>query len=251
MKTLTTALRKPFPISVAMALSLGATLPTLSAYGNDKAAPSAKSGKSDMLLPEEVPLTTPNAAPNNQNGFYLGANIGFGQGRTTESSSSPGTAFFTRFEPGYQVGLSSWHRIEMSGELLTGSTSFRNSSAAFDGKYTLDVNYGFLAKIGYGYSLGTRLYGIAKVGAGALVGTLATEANGESVKSDVTTGNALFLGWSMIVPVSESIDLTGGISTTYAQFDVGSLKAGQATYRYGKSVIVNNPTIDLGFRFRI
>ncbi len=223
----------------------------LAALSQPVLAAADKGTKTDMLQPEEVPLTTPNAAPNNQNGFYLGANVGFGQGRTTESSSSPGTALFTRFEPGYQIGLSSWHRIELSGELLTGSTSFRNSSGNFSGKYNFDIQYGFLAKIGYGYSLGTRLYGIAKVGAGAMVGTLSTQANGETVKSDATTGNALFLGWSMIVPVSSAVDLTGGISLTHAQFDVGTLKAGQASYQYGRSVLVNNPTIDLGVRLRL
>ena len=210
-----------------------------------------ESSKKDMLTPAEVPLETPNSAPNNQSGPFVGATFSLGQGRTTEGSGNPGIATFFKIEPGYQIGTSSWNRIEVSGELLQGTIGFRQATGTLSGKHRLDVNVGFLAKFGYGYSLGNRMYALAKVGAGALTGKLKATANDLTVESDSISGTALSLGWTMVLPIGEKIDFNGGFTWLHSQFDVGSLKAGPAVYDYGRSLVVNVPSLDLGIRVRI
>lgn len=207
--------------------------------------------KKDMLTPDEVPLETPNSTPNNQNGPFLGAGLSLGQARTTEADSSPSVATFYRIEPGYQIGTNSWNRIEISADILTGSLGFRQSHGNLSGKHQLNLDIGFLAKFGYGYSLGNKMFAVAKFGAGALTGNLTATANSQTVKSDSITGTALLLGWNMVVPISTSLDFNGGLSLLHTQFDIGSLKSGPAVYDYGRSLVLNIPSIDLGLRFRL
>lgn len=209
------------------------------------------SAKKDMLTPEEVPLETPNAVPSNQNGPFLGATFSLGQGRTTENNGNPGIATFLKLEPGYQIGTSSWNRIEVSGELLQGTLAFRQTTGPLSGKHRLDVNVGFMAKFGYGYSLGNKMFGLAKIGAGALSGKLKASANDQTVESDRITGTALSLGWTMVLPLSDKLDFSGGFTWLHTEFDVGSLKSGPAVYDYGRNLVVNVPSLDLGIRVRI
>lgn len=221
----------------------------LSSFQN--ALADSNQSKKDMLTPEEVPLETSHATGNNKSGPFIGATGSFGQGRPTEGNSSAGIATLFKLEPGYQIGTGSWSRVEISGEILGGSLGFRQSAGPLTGKHRMNLDLGFLAKFGYGYSLGHKMFGIVKVGAGSVSGKLRASANGQTVESDRTTGTALLLGWTMVLPVAQNFDFTGGLGLLHCQFDVGSLASGPASYDYGRSLLVNVPTIDLGMRIKL
>ena len=87
---------------------------------------------------------------------FLGAGVGFGQSRSTKSGTTPDIAFKAYFEPGYQRQLSTWSKMEFSGEVFFGSNGFRKSGD--EGyKAKVPVGLGLLAKVGYGYSLGSTI----------------------------------------------------------------------------------------------
>lgn len=213
--------------------------------------PSAAFAAGDMLQPNEIQTTGIEANPANDSGVFLGAGLSFGQARTTEEGASPGTAYFLHLEPGYQVRRGSFGRLEFSGDLLFGQGSFRQGNGG--GTASMNVGFGLLLKAGFGYSLGDKAYGLVKIGAGPAIGKVTAHPDGAGkVESDTISGLAAYLGWTMVMPLSEALDATGGISWTHFQMPVDKLKgSGGAEYAFDQTVIVNVPALELGLRLRI
>ena len=204
----------------------------------------------DMLTPDEVQTTGIEANPANDSGMFLGAGLSVGQATSTEPGSSSGLATFVTIEPGYQRRSGSFGRLEMSAEFLFGKSSFRLGDG--DGKVDLPVGFGVLAKFGYGYSLGGKAFGIAKVGLGPLMGKYEGHPKGAGkITSDTVSGLAGMIGWTAVVPISDSLDFTGGISYTHMAFGVSKVKdSGGTSYDLNRSVQVNVASADLGLRLR-
>lgn len=204
----------------------------------------------DMLQPEEVnnPDVTPN--PANHSALFLGTGLTFGQTRSTERSSNPGVTYLLHLEPGYQVSTGSWNRLELSADFLYGQLSFRMNSEKLAGNLAVPIEFGMLAKLGYGYSLGSDIMAMARVGVGPVVGKVKGEVDGTAVQTGTSTGIGAFLGWGMAMPIKGSWDLTGGASLTHVELDVGRLRGDGVSYNYGRTVVVNVPALDLGLRYR-
>ena len=208
----------------------------------------------DMLTPDEVSHTGVSSKPTNDSGVYLGAGLTIGQGRTTDSGSTPGVAFLAKFEPGYQASTGSWSRLEVGAELFSGSVSYRlPEDQPLGGKADLSGLYGAMAKIGYGYSLGDDMFGIVKAGIGPVFATFGIEPSTASgkAKSDRLTGLAWTLGWDLVAPVTHKIDFTAGISWTQFQFDVSSVNLNNVNVHVGRTMLANIPAAEFGLRLRL
>ena len=206
----------------------------------------------DMLKPSEVNYEGESTNPMNESGVFLGAGMSFGQGNSTESGSSGGLALFGHVEPGYQINTGSWSRLELSADLYFGNVSWRYPSSV-GGKVTMPVGFGLMPKIGYGYSLGGKMFGLLKAGVGPVVAKFKMKDKGFSAESDgAVSGIAGMIGWEMVLPVGDSFDLTGGLSLTHMQLDVGDLDlSGGGKTSFDRSVNVNIPEVRLGARVRL
>lgn len=198
----------------------------------------------DMMKPSEIQTTGESSNPTNDSGGFIGGGFAFGQARTTEDGVNPGVAMLLSVEPGYQVNRGSWNRLEFSGQFFTGKAEFGSSD--------VNIGLGVLAKIGYGYSLGDRLIALFKFGAGPVLASFETKAGTEKVKSDGTLmGLGLQGAWQMVFPMSDAMDLTGGLSWTHIQFSVDDVKDSSGTkYALDRQVIANVPALDIGLRVR-
>jgi len=237
----TTAFVKPFIFTSL--LSIAATSAFAQTENSENVdAPAPK--RSDTMKPSELQMTGESSNPSNDSGAFIGGGLSFGSARTTEDGVSPGVAMLFSFEPGYQVNRGSWNRLEFSGQIFAGKTEF--------GKNDINVGLGILAKLGYGYSLGDKLMGIFRVGAGPVMATFKSREDAESVESDGTLmGLGLQGAWQLVFPMNDSLDLVGGLAWNHMQFNVDDVKGSNGTiYNIDRQVIVNAQTVDLGLRVR-
>lgn len=208
------------------------------------------SGSRDQLKPSQVNYQGESTNPANASGVFLGAGASFGQALPTDAGS-PGLAYLLHFEPGYQIETGSWSRLELSADLFSGKLAFRHKDNAADtgGKVEMPITFGLMPKIGYGYSLGGRMMGLVKAGVGPVVARFEVE---DAESDGSVSGLAAMLGWEMIVPASESLDFTSGLSFTHMQFDVDELELpGGTKFKYDRSVNANVPEVRLGLRLRL
>jgi hypothetical protein len=204
-----------------------------------------------MLKPDEIQTTGVEANPANDSGFFVGAGLSLGQARTTEEGASPGVALFGNIEPGYQVRRGSFDRLEFSGQFLVGQEAFRYGDGG--GKAAVNVGFGLIAKAGIGYSLGGKAYGLFKLGAGPLLGKFEGHPEGAGkVESDgAITGLAGYLGWTMVAPMTDSLDAVGGVSWTHMQWSMDKVKDSDGNKYDSDNFIVNVPALEFGLRLRI
>ncbi len=235
----TTTFAKPF---ILMSLLSLAGTPASAQSENIDTTPVPK--RSDSLKPSELQTTGESSNPSNESGAFIGGGLSFGSARTTEDGVSPGVAMLFSFEPGYQVNRGSWNRLEFSGQIFAGKAEF--------GKTDINVGLGVLAKLGYGYSLGDKLMSIWRVGAGPVMATFKNRDAAESVESDgALMGLGLQGAWQLVFPMSDSLDLIGGLAWTHMQFNVDDVKGSSGVkYPYDQQVIANAQTVDLGLRVR-
>ena len=195
----------------------------------------------DMLTPDEVPHQGISANPSNESGLFLGAGASVGQGRSTESGSSPGLAYFGHVEPGYQFNRGDWGRLEASVDVSAGTAAFRTADDKL-GKVTTTVPLEVMFKGGYGYSLGQHAVGLVEVGVGPALAKWKIEPNGKSLTSDTVTGLAYMIGYKVVVPMSSFLDATVGISWSQMQFDVSNFTGGGDTYAVGPEHAERRPS---------
>jgi hypothetical protein len=205
----------------------------------------------DMLQPDEIQTTGISANPANDSGVFIGAGLGFGQARTTEAGASPGLGYLLSFEPGYQFHTGSWSRLEFSGQIFTGRLGLRVDED-LGGKLTLPINFGALVKAGYGFSLGDKVFGVLRAGVGPVQSDWKGDIGGATYESSsALNGVAAMVGYSIVAPMTHSLDLTGGITWMHMQFDLGKVKSGSSTVSLDRPLIVNIPQAELGLRFRL
>ena len=192
--------------------------------------------------------------PEANTGAYLGATVGFGQGRTTDGGS-PGMAFRMGFEPGYQMQMGHWSRLEMGAEVFFGRVAFRSGSGDDSFKANMPIGLGLMPKIGYGYSLGSKLYGVWRLGVGPVMAKFSGERNdgAELEAADTLWGLAGQLSVHLVLPATESLNFIAGAELNHYQFDLGKLDVtaddGTRSRMNGRSLNVNAPSAVLGMRF--
>lgn len=206
-------------------------------------------GSNDMLKPSQVNYEGESSNPANDSGFFVGAGATFGQARTTEDGSSPGTAWFLNVEPGYQVNRGSWNRFEVGAQFLTGGMSVRYPDRS-GGKVDMKVKYGVLARAGWGYSLGSGTMGVLKVGVGPVAADFEGEANGVKSKADDLSGLATQVGYEVVMPINNTLDFNAGFDWNHMEFDVNDVKRNGQTEKLDRNVVINIPSLALGVRAR-
>jgi hypothetical protein len=213
--------------------------------------PTVASAAGDMLQPNELQTTGIEANPANDSGMFFGAGLSFGQARTTEEGHSPGLAYFLNLEPGYQVRRGSFNRLEFSAQLLFGKAQYTLGDGG--GKTDVPVGFGLIAKAGYGWSLGDRAFGVAKIGAGPLMAKYEghPKGAGKVESKGAVSGVATYLGWTMVAPIGDSLDATGGVSWTHMQYTMDKVKDSDGAEYDADNFIVNVPALELGLRLRI
>lgn len=222
-------------------------------------AQDAGSEGEDPLLNAEIPEGAITKDPplemgtaNNESGFYVAGGLYFGQARTTESGASAGTSMLFAVEPGYRMKYGSWNRTEASLQLFSGTTKFRVSREA-GGQTTIPIGFGALARLGWGRSLGEKVYGTTRVGIGPIQAKYESNPEAGSLKSKgALSGFASQIAYEVVMPFSGSVELLGGASWTHLQIDVDNLQLdGNDISGEGKNVIVNLQQINIGIQLRL
>lgn len=171
----------------------------------------------------------------NYSGAILGGGLYFGQGMPVGDGSS-GMAWFSFLEVGFGRAADTWNRFEGSLELSTGSVKFSPEVNGQKIKYTYDVTMQVLAKGGYGYSLGSHVFGMFRLGAGTAFGEV--EADGFAGDVDATSFVGQ-LGWDVIVPMADRLYLDGGLNWRFMTVNPDK----------GQDFQVNIPLIKIGMRY--
>lgn len=130
---------------------------------------------------------------------YLGLGGSFGSSNSTGGAGSSAVSWNVVGEAGYVKAVSSWTRIDFGLEVFNGRVG--------NSLNTIDMDFGGLIKVGYGYNLAENLYALLRFGYGIVNGNYSF--NGGVKKS--TSGGVWQLGMQMIIPTESSVDLLGGI----------------------------------------
>lgn len=197
------------------------------------------------LDPELAQLS---ASSKNDGGPYLGGGMMFGQS-SAAGRSRAGTAVLFGLEGGYLIPRGSWSRLEVGFELDTGSMEFTQKSSP-KAKEELKVPMLLLGKFGYGYSIGGFAMGVLSAGVGTFSADLSSKADGNTSKADGVSGLAARLGVELNAPVSDMVDLSGGLRLTHLQFDVDEFKVNGTATSADESFNVNMTALFIGARVK-
>jgi hypothetical protein len=164
---------------------------------------------------------------------YVSADLGFGEA-FNNGGGSPGVAYNIKAEGGYIASRDSWSRVEFGLGILMGGTSYRADVDGESLKYTTTLGPGMLLKLGYGYSLGEKMIGLWRVGAGLTSGSTSAEGSSESF-----LGPMIAVGYDLIVQTEGNFDLLAGAEVTHLSYDASA------------PVNMNIPAIRVGIRMRL
>jgi hypothetical protein len=204
---------------------------------------------SDMLKPSQVNYDGESANPANDSGFFLGGGLSFGQAKSTDGGSA-GLAMLFGVEPGYQINTGSWSRVELSGELMFGNVAFREPTDR-GGKSELSLGMGFLAKIGLGYSIGNKMFGVTRFGVGPVLAKYEADPGVKIESTDTLSGLAVQVGYDLIFPMTSALDAVGGLSWTHMQFDIDEVEDnGGNKLEADRPLNVNTIAAEAGLRLR-
>jgi hypothetical protein len=178
--------------------------------------------------------------------------MGFGQSRSAGGGANPIAAYTVGAEVGYVAGTGSWSRYEAALEFLTGKVGHSEAS--------LPINYGFIAKIGSGYSLGHNIFGVWRIGAG-MVGAKysgTTGAGYEAFTDDTNLGTALQFSYLIEMPMNDVLTVVGGADWTNYSFNIAKAHVDNGLTNYkdintsiDENIVVNVPKMVLGVRLGI
>lgn len=177
--------------------------------------------------PMEPPMGLPTSHFFADGGFSIGQSRQVGRG-------SPRASYLGSAEFGYTKYSGVWSRVEPSLQLFTGAIGSGDAKMA--------VPVGGLVKIGYGYSLGSRMFGIWRLGAGgALADFDYSDSDGNAFKSkSLTLGTAIHLGFDLAIPVTQSFEILIGLGITQFSFGIGDVTTPSGkTQKLNQAVTVN------------
>ena len=208
------------------------------------------------FVDEEIAKQKTEKGEDSKNGVFIEPAAGFGQSYSTEGGS-PNLSYNLGCEVGYLAQTTSWRRLEAGGEFFMGRVAYQLSSDNKD-KVNMVIPTGILAKLGYGYSLGTNLYGVWKLGVGPVMADYKTEGSQYDVEAkDKMWGFAGQIALLLVMPMTDSLFITTGIKWTYYSFDLSDVKVTYANgsptgaVHAGKPINLNVPEARIGLRLFI
>ncbi len=160
----------------------------------------------------------PKVEKNSKGGGFVTAGLGVGQAYSADKSSNPGIAFLGHFQPGLLVQNNSWDRFEVSLDVF-----FGNLNVGGDTKFSVPV-FGLTPKFGYGYSLGTGMFGVVSLFGGAATGRLDGKYLDMTLKSDSAWGIVYGGGYDLVFDVSDRFEFITGLSIAHHQYNFSGVK---------------------------
>jgi hypothetical protein len=182
-------------------------------------------------------------------GPYLGLGAGFGQSRSAGGSGNPIPAYSGSAEVGYVAGTGSWSRFEAGMEFFFGKVGHSRAE--------MPIGIGVIAKVGQGYSLGNKFFGVWRLGAGMVQAKYSgTTSNGlKATAPDPVLGTALQVSYLIVMPVSNFMSVVGGVEWTNMSFNISEAEVetstGTSLIDIDENIVVNIPKIQVGIRFGI
>lgn len=146
--------------------------------------------------------------------FYLGLGGSVGSSILNGGEGNSKVLWNGVIEAGYVKPISTWTRVDFGVEFLHGDLG--------NSLNDVRMNFGALAKVGYGYNIAENLYALVRIGYGIAV----AKYTGPFGDSSSVTGNILQGAFQLIVPTESSVDILGGIFLEqYGFSDKGSYNA--------------------------
>jgi len=180
--------------------------------------------------------------------MFLGGIGSFGMTSTSKSDAG-GVGFRFGGTVGYEKPLSTWSRISLAGDLFIGNASFKDTNA----KSQVLVGLGALGKFGYGYSLGSSMFGYWTLGIGPALTKFSSTQDVTGLKAESTGTNLGFmfqLGFEAVIPMTSMLDVVGGVTHTRIGVDTGDVKVSGVTTS-GTSFSLGFTEAQVGIRFKI
>jgi hypothetical protein len=181
-------------------------------------------------------------------GPYVAVGAGFGQSRTAGGTGNPIPAYNASTEVGYVANTGSWSRFEAGAEFFFGKVGHS--------KADLPIGFGVIAKVGKGYSLGSKFFGVWRLGAGMVQAKYSgTTTSGQKVIArDPVLGTALQLSYLLVMPVTSFLSVVGGAEWTNMSFNISKAddaQTGNEVANIDENIVINDPKIQVGIRFGI
>ncbi len=193
-------------------------------------------------LYEKEPVEEP--APKVRSKLYAGFNLGIGQSQTTaHPDTGPKSAWVLGPKLGYNKVLSTWSLFDADLSLIAGDIGHSDAD--------IRINYGAMIRVGYGYSLGNRLFGIWKVGVGMFNANYTiTDID---FKANNLMGTVVQGAFELLFPISSGVALTGAAQWNRFILPVDTVKGtihGQdISLKLKDTERLNVWLVDVGIRF--
>lgn len=196
-----------------------------------------------LLCPFIAHAQSDDPVDKNVGGPYVGAQFVVGQAIKV-GDSSPGVAYLVGADVGYVVKRDTWNRLELGLELSTGKASFKDKD--FDRDVDIDLNLVSMVKAGYGYSLGGHSFGVFRAGVGIAQASYDSSLDvGGKLDGGDSTGIAALLAWDAVVPASDTLDFTFGLSYRILSFNFKDLPNDDGSFQ------MNIPAAYAGVRVKL
>lgn len=213
---------------------------------------SAQSDSSDTYLREDPNYQPPTSEPLYEPVGKRGAPLTFGSQLQLGGilsfglSSTPGSDAVTASLAGgqlvYRAGLSSWSRFEAGVQFLTGVAGYDDAD--------ITVPYMLMARVGYGYSLGSNIFATFGAGFGTAGGDFDGKVNDVAVKSDdLMTGFASNVEFAINLNPKGTFEFTGGLGYTSIGYNLDSIEGTSETL--DKSITIQIPRMFVGMSINI
>jgi hypothetical protein len=161
----------------------------------------------------------PGPAPKIPSSLYAGFNLGIGQSRPSGTGNDKG-AYLLSPKIGYNKTLTTWSLFDADLDFLYGNIGH---SAA-----NITIDYGALLRVGYGYSLGNRVFGIWKAGLGIYNADYALTSD-TAYKAKGILGSVYQVAFEALFPITSSVALTASAQWNYFALSVNQVKSGALT----------------------
>lgn len=187
-------------------------------------------------LYEKEPVEGPAAKIRSK--IYAGFNLGIGQSQSAGQRGAR-SAYLLNPKLGYNKVLSTWSLLDVDFSLIGGEFGYS--------KADVRANYGTMLRVGYGYSLGNRLFGVWKVGVGLFNADYTWRENGYKAKGQM--GTLLQGAFEVLFPLSSVVAVTGGAQWNHFLLSISDVKGGGQTFAVDRDEHFNVFLADVGIRF--
>jgi hypothetical protein len=205
----------------------------------------------DTLLREDPNYVPPTSEPLYKAGkrgapidfgdqLQLGGMVSFGISKTPAEDGT--TATLAGGQLVYRSGVSSWSRFEAGVQFIAGTAGYDAAD--------ITVPYLLMARVGYGYAIGSNLYGTFGLGFGTAGGDFDGEIEGVEVSSDdLMTGVASNVEFALNLNPKGTFEFSGGLAYTVIEYALDSVNEFDGSI--DKNITIQIPRMFVGVNINI